>query len=257
MIADRGRRSNGRWSTPARSVWTIRRRGAREGRSGGSSGPKPVHSRTSADSQAAARWDAGTSSRINGSNAPPAAFAAMIARRSASIGDEMRTRAMADETASRDLALSTSAGSTLRVTAGVTLHAALFEHEGLAAFRALGVQALAEELRRVARLLFQLDVRLDGSTEFVERLDGRLHAGLLHPDVPLDRLRDRIGDRVDALAVVDRDPRAADAFELIDDLVDRDPGSKAERDQSGDPFRKRCRVSAAAANLGEDFEQAL
>jgi hypothetical protein len=50
---------------------------------------------------------------------------------------------MAYETASRDLALSTSVGSAFRVAAGVALDAALFEHEGLATLRALGVQALA------------------------------------------------------------------------------------------------------------------
>ena len=73
----------------------------------------------------------------------------------------------------------------------------------------------------------------------------------------LDRLRDRIGDRVHALAVVHRDPRAADAFELIDDLVDGDAGPQAERHESGDPFGEGCRVSAAAADLRENFEQAL
>src|SRR5437660_11564716 len=73
----------------------------------------------------------------------------------------------------------------------------------------------------------------------------------------LDRLRNRIGDRVDALAVVHRDPRAADAFELIDDLVDGDAGPQAERHESGDPFREGCRVSPAASDLRENFEQAL
>src|SRR5438046_1565366 len=51
--------------------------------------------------------------------------------------------------------------------------------------------------------------------------------------------------------------RAADALELIDDLVDRDAGPQAERHESGDPFGEGCRVSAAAADLRENFEQAL
>jgi hypothetical protein len=44
---------------------------------------------------------------MTGSNAP-GAFAATTARRSASIDAEKRTRAIADRTAPRDLALSTS-----------------------------------------------------------------------------------------------------------------------------------------------------
>src|SRR5439155_515282 len=88
-------------------------------------------------------------------------------------------------------------------------------------------------------------------------LDGRLHAGLLHPDVPLDRLRDRVGDRVDAFAVVDRDPRAADPFELVDDLVDGDAGPQAEGGEAGDSLREGGGIPAAAADLGEDFEEAL
>src|SRR6267143_1654935 len=253
MIADRGRRSNGRWSTPARSVWTIRRRGARDGRSVGSSGPKPVHTRTSADSQTAARWDGGTSSRRTGSNAPKA-FAATTARRSASIEAENRTRGMTDPTARRDLALSTAAGSALRVPTAMALHASLFEHEGLAALRALRVQAFPQQVGRIAGLLLQLDVRFDRPAVFVKGLNGRLDAGLLHPDVALDRLRDCIGDRVDALTVVHCNPRAADAFELVDDLVDRDTGSEAERHETRDPFREGRGVSASPSDLRKHLE---
>src|SRR5207249_4702341 len=109
--------------------------------------------------------------------------------------------------------------STFRIAAGVTLHAAFLEHEGLAALRALGIQAFPQQLRGVAGLLLHLDVRLDGAAEFVERLHGRLDSRLLHPDVTLERLRDRVRDRIDALPVADRDPRAAGALELADDLV--------------------------------------
>src|SRR5438046_1925216 len=149
---------------------------------------------------------------------------ARTARRSASIATEKMTRATAFRTAPAGLGLSTSVGSALRVPAGVALDAALFEDERLAALRALRVQAFPEELRGVAGFLLELDVRLDRAVRLVVRLDGRLNAGLLHPDVPLDRLRDRVGDRVDAFSVVDRDPRAADPFELVDDFVDRDAG---------------------------------
>src|SRR5207245_8462611 len=127
----------------------------------------------------------------------------------------------------------------------------------LAVRRTLGIQPFPQELRGVAGLLLQFDVRLHGAPELVERLDGRLNAGLLHPDVPLDRLRNRVGNRVDALPVVDRDPRAPDALELVDDLVDRDAGPKAERDEARDAFRERRRVAAAAADLREHLEQAF
>src|SRR5256712_8665671 len=139
----------------------------------------------------------------------------------------------------------------------MALVAAFLYDAGFAAIRALGIQAFLQQLRGVAGLLLQFDVRFDGAPELVERLDGRLHAGLLHADVPLDRLRDRVGDRVDALPMVDRDPRAADAFELVDDLVDRDAGPEAQRHEPGDPFREGRRVSAAAADLREDLEEAF
>src|SRR2546421_16931 len=93
--------------------------------------------------------------------------------------------------------------------------------------------------------------------ELVVRLDGRLDTGLLHPDVPLDRLRDRVRDRVDALPVVDRDPRAADALELVDDLVDRDAGPQAQGNEARDAFREGGSISAAAADLREHFEEAF
>src|SRR5947208_14838944 len=111
-----------------------------------------------------------------------------------------------------------------RVPAGVAFDAALFEDQGLAALGAFRVQAFPEELRGVAGLLLELDVRLDRAVRLVVRLDGRLHAGLLHPDVPLDRLRDRVGDRVDAFSVVDRHQRATARFDLGDDFGSRRPG---------------------------------
>src|SRR5439155_565139 len=151
----------------------------------------------------------------------------------------------------------TAVGSALRVAAGVAFDAALFENEGLATLRALRIQAFSEELRGIAGFLLELDVRLDRAVRLVVRLDGRLHAGLLHPDVPLDRLRDRVGDRVDAFAVVDRDPRAADPFELVDDLVDGDAGPQAEGGEAGDSLREGRCIPAAAADLGEDLEEAL
>src|SRR5438094_4425154 len=147
--------------------------------------------------------------------------------------------------------------SAFRVAARVALDAAFLEHEGFAALRALRIQAFPQQLRGVAALLLHLDVRLDGAAELVVRLDRRLDSGLLHADVPLNRLRDRVGDRVDALPMVDRDPRAPDALELVDDLVDRDARTQAERDEARDAFREGRRVAAAAADLREHLEQAL
>src|SRR3989449_6589888 len=147
--------------------------------------------------------------------------------------------------------------SAFRVAARVAFDAAFLEHEGLAALRALRIQAFPQQLRGVAALLLHLDVRLDGAAELVVRLHRRLDAGLLHADVPLDRLRDRVRDRVDALPMVDRDPRAPDALELVDDLVDRDAGPQAERDEARDAFRERRGVAAAAADLCEHLEQAF
>src|SRR5207249_1464921 len=174
------------------------------------------------------------------------------------IGTMNRTRAMGPPTAPRDLALSTAPPrSAFRVTARVALDAAFLEHEGLAALRALRIQAFPQQLRGVAALLLHLDVRLDRPAELVVRLDGRLDTGPLHPDVPLDRLRDRVRDRVDALPVVDRDPRAADALELVDDLVDRDAGPQAQGNEARDAFREGGSISAAAADLREHFEGAF
>src|SRR5256886_6816557 len=212
---------------------------------------------TSAVDHAASRFSGGRSSRITGSNAP-VFFLARAARRSASIGTMNRTRAMGPPTAPRDLALSTAPPrSAFRVTARVALDAAFLEHEGFAALRALRIQAFPQQLRGVAALLLHLDVRLDRPAELVVRLDGRLDSGLLHPDVPLDRLRDRVRDRVDALPVVDRDPRAPDALELVDDFVDRDAGPQAEGDEARDPFREGGRIAAAAADLREHLEEAF
>ena len=139
----------------------------------------------------------------------------------------------------------------------MALDAAFLEHEGLAALRALRIQAFPQQLRGVAALLLHLDVRLDRPAELVVRLDGRLDSGLLHPDVPLDRLRDCVGDRVDALPMVDRDPRAADALELVDDLVDRDAGPQVQGNEARDAFREGGSISAAAADLREHFEEAF
>src|SRR2546428_3351605 len=255
-IAAGGNRSNGRWSTPATRDWIIRTFRAFSRKSGGNSRGNPIDTTTSAVAQASPRFSAGRSSRTTGSNAPEA-FRVTTSRRSASIGATNRTRAIGPPEPSVELGPFDGARSALRVPARVALDAAFLEDEGLAALRALRVQAFPQQLRGVARLLLQFDVRLHGAPELVERLDGRLDAGLLHPDVPFDRLRDRVGDRVDALSVVDRDPRAADAFELVDDLVDRDAGPQAQRHEPGDPFREGRGVAAAAADLREDLEEAF
>src|SRR5947199_6656924 len=198
-IADGGNRSNGKWSTPATSDWIIRTFRAFSRKSSGNSRGNPMDTTTSAVDHAASRFSGGKSSRIAGSNTP-AAFFATAARRSASIGTMNRTRAMGPPPAPRDLALSTAPPrSAFRVTARVALDAAFLEHEGFAALRALRIQAFPQQLRGVAALLLHLDVRLDRPAELVVRLDGRLDTGLLHPDVPLDRLRHRVRDRVDAL----------------------------------------------------------
>src|SRR2546425_491150 len=255
-IAVGGNRSNGRWSTPATRDWIIRTFRAFSRKSGGNSRGNPIDTTTSAVAQASPRFSAGRSSRTTGSNAPEA-FRVTTSRRSASIGATNRTRAIGPPETSVGLGPFDGARSALRVPARVALDAAFLEDEGLAALRALRVQAFLQQLRGIAGLLLQFDVRFDGAPELVERLHGRLDAGLLHPDVPLDRLRDRVGDRVYALAVVDRDPRAADALGLVDNLVDRDAGSEAQRHEPGDPFREGRRVAAAAADLREDLEQAF
>src|SRR5437899_6049776 len=255
-IAVVGNRSNGRWSTPATRDWIIRTFRAFSWKSGGNSRGKPIDTTTSAVAQASPRFSAGRSSRTTGSNAPEA-FRVRTSRRSASIGTTNRTRAIGPPETSVGLGPFDAARSALRVPARVALDAPFLEDEGLAALRALGIQALLQQLRGVAGLLLQFDVRFDGAPELVERLDGRLDAGLLHPDVPLDRLRDRVGDRIHALPMIDRDPRAADAFELVDDLVDRDAGPQAQRHEPGDPFREGRRVAAAAADLREDLEEAF
>src|SRR2546422_6564496 len=255
-MADGGNRSNGKWSTPATSDWIIRTLRAFCRKSAGNSRGKPIDTTTSAVDHAPSRSSGGRSSRITGSNAPAAALAT-AARRSASIGTMNRTRAIGPPDAAAGLGPFDAARSTLRVPAGVALHAAFLEHEGFAALRALQIQAFPQQLRGVSGLLLHLDVRLDGAAEFIVRLDRRLDSRLLHPDVTLDRLRDRVGDRVDALPMVDRDPRAPDALELVDDFVDRDAGPQAERDETRDAFRERRGVAAAAANLREHLEQAF
>src|SRR3989449_303821 len=256
-IADGGNRSNGKWSTPATSDWIIRTFRAFSRKSSGNSRGNPMDTTTSAVAHASSRFSGGKSSRITGSNAP-VFFLATAARRSASIGTMNRTRAMGPPTAPGGLALSTAPPrSALRIAARVALDAAFLEHEGFAALRALRIQAFPQQLRGVAALLLHLDVRLDGAAQLVVRLDRRLDSGLLHADVPLDRLRDRVRDRVDAFPMVDRDPRAPDALELVDDLVDRDAGPKAERHETRDAFRERRGVAAAAANLREHLEKAL
>src|SRR2546426_343265 len=256
-MADGGTRSNGKWSTPATSDWIIRTFRAFSRKSSENSRGNPMDTMTSAVDHAASRFSGGKSSRITGSNTP-AAFFATAARRSASIGTMNRTRAMGPPTAPRGLALSTAPPrSAFRIAARVALDAAFLEHEGLAALRALRIQAFPQQLRGVAALLLHLDVRLDGAAELIVRLHRRLDSGLLHADVPLDRLRDRVRDRVDALPMVDRDPRAPDALELVDDLVDRDAGPQAERDEARDALRERGRVAAAAADLCEHLEQAF
>src|SRR5438093_3842824 len=211
----------------------------------------------SAVAHASSRFSGGRSSRITGSNAP-AAFLATAARRSASIGTMNKTRAIVPPDAAAGLGPFDGAPrSAFRIAARVALDAAFLEHEGFATFRALRIQAFPQQLRCIAALLLHLDVRLDGAAELVVRLDGRLDSGLLHADVPLDRLRDRVRDRVDALPMVDRDPRAPDALELVDDLVDRDAGPQAQRHETRDAFRERRGVAAAAADLREHLEQAL
>src|SRR5438093_6625657 len=255
-MAPGGKRSNGRWSTPATSDWISRTVRALVRKSAGNSRGNPMETTTSAFVHASSRSSAARSPRITGSNALDAIRPTTL-RRSASIGAVKRTRGIGVPHASAGLGPFDATRSAFRVAARVAFDAAFLEHEGLATLWALRVQALPEQLGGVAGLLHHLDVRLDRSTELVVRLDGRLNAGLLHPDVPLDRLRNRVGDRVDALPVVDRDARAPDALELVDDLVDRDAGPQAERCKARDAFRERGRVAAAAADLREHLEQAL
>src|SRR6058998_1663563 len=256
-MADGGNRSNGKWSTPATSDWIIRTFRAFSRKSSWNSRGNPMETTMSAVAHASSRFSGGRSSRITGSNAP-AAFLATAARRSASIGTMNKTRAIVPPDAAAGLGPFDGAPrSAFRIAARVALDAAFLEHEGLAALRALRIQAFPQQLRGVAALLLHLDVRLDRPAELVVRLHGRLDAGLLHADVPLNRLRDRVRNRVDALPMVNRDPRAPDALELVDNLVDRDAGPQAARDKARDAFREGRRVAAAAADLREHLEQAL
>src|SRR2546428_749280 len=177
-IAVVGNRSNGRWSTPATRDWIIRTFRAFSRKSGGNSRGNPIDTTTSAVAQASPRFSAGRSSRTTGSNAPEA-FRVTTSRRSASIGATNRTRAIGPPETSVGLGPFDGARSALRVPARVALHAAFLEDEGLAALRTLGIQAFLQQLRGVAGLLLQFDVRLHGAPELVERLDGRLDARLL------------------------------------------------------------------------------
>src|SRR5438093_2062359 len=255
-MAPGGKRSNGRWSTPATSDWISRTVRALVRKSAGNSRGNPMETTTSAFVHASSRSSAARSPRITGSDALGAIRPTTL-RRSASIGAVKRTRGIGVPDAAAGLGPFDATRSAFRVAARVALDAPFLEHEGLATLWALRVQALPEQLRGVAGFLLHLDVRLDGAAELVVRLHGRLNAGLLHPDMPLDRLRDCVGDGVDALPVVHRDARAPDALELVDDLVDRDAGAQAERDEARDAFRERRRVSAAAADLREHLEQAF
>src|SRR5206468_3341682 len=114
-------------------------------------------------------------------------------RRSASIGAVKRTRGIGVPDAAAGLGPFDATRSAFRVAARVALDAPFLEHEGLATLWALRVQAFPEQLGGIAGFLLHLDVRLDRPAELVVRLHGRLNAGLLHPDVPLDRLRDCVG----------------------------------------------------------------
>src|SRR5216117_3098827 len=149
-MAPGGKRSNGRWSTPATSDWISRTVRALVRKSAGNSRGNPMETTTSAFVHASSRSSAARSPRITGSNAPEAIRPTTL-RRSASIGAVKRTRGI-----------------------GVPDAAA-----GLGTLWALRVQALPEQLRGVAGLLLHLDVRLDGAAELVVRLHGRLDSCLL------------------------------------------------------------------------------
>src|SRR3989449_3050654 len=202
-MADGGNRSNGKWSIPATSDWIIRTFPPFCRRSAGNSRGKPIDTTTSAVDHASSRSSGGRSSRITGSNAPAAAALATAARRSASIGTMNRTRAIGPPDAAAGLGPFDAARSAFRIAAGVALHAAFLEHEGLAALRALGIQALPQQLRGVAGLLLHLDVRFDGAAKFVERLHGGLDSRLLHRDETLVRFRAAARERLRPLPSAD------------------------------------------------------
>src|SRR3990170_3719555 len=165
----------------------------------------------------------------------------------------IRTIAGLNEDGAKRLPRSVSA---LRVPAMVALRAPLLEDEGAPALRAFRVQPALHEVRCLGLLLY-LVVNVHGAGFHIERVDRRDRAGPLHPDVPLDRLRDRVRDREDPLPVVERQPRAADPLELIDDLVDRHTRAEAQRHEPREAFREARRVPAAAADLREQLEQSL
>src|SRR5437870_5161771 len=168
-MADGGNRSNGKWSAPATSDWIIRTAPAFCRKSAGNSRGKPIDTTTSAVDHTSSRSSGGRSSRITGSNAPAAAALATADRRSASIRTMNRTRAIGPPDAAAGLGPFDAARSAFRIAAGVALHAAFLEHEGLAALRALGIQALPQQLRGVAGLLLHLDFCLDGGAEHLEQ----------------------------------------------------------------------------------------
>src|SRR3972149_5392184 len=136
----------------------------------------------------------------------PRARSSTTARRTSSMVPERRTRGIAPPRAGGAMALSALA---LRVPARSALHAAFLVHELLPTLRALRVEAFPDHRLDVAGLLLQLDVRLHGPAELVERFHGRLDAGLLRPEVTLDRLRIRVGGRGHAGPRARRGPRAA------------------------------------------------
>src|SRR3972149_1403535 len=94
--------------------------------------------------------------------------------------------------------------SALRVPAVPALRAPLLEDQGAPALRALRVQPALPDLR----------AHVTGPELGVERVDWRDDARFLGPDVPLDRLRDRVRDREDPLPAIQGEPRAPDPLEL-------------------------------------------
>src|SRR3990170_3781266 len=100
--------------------------------------------------------------------------------------------------------------SALRVPAVPALRAPLLEDQGAPALR---VQPALHDLRGLG-LLLELLVHVNGPELGVERVDWRDDARFLGPDVPLDRLRDRVRDREDPLPVIKGEPRAPDPLEL-------------------------------------------
>src|SRR4030067_1652924 len=99
--------------------------------------------------------------------------------------------------------------SALRVPAVPPLPAPPLEDQGAPALPALRVQPALHDLRGLG-LLLELLVHVNGPELGVERVDWRDDARFLGPDVPLDRLRDRVRDREDPLPVIKREATAPD-----------------------------------------------